>query len=196
MPTLHSTLTGSDLHEPKGASTAPASTVYVANGSGSGNWLSTHAYGTMYIDKDSATHDLSLPAALDSTFNTNTDYRKLVGTNMWSSGENSNITLDPTNGDIVITKSGVYQFSFCIAHKIATTASRVLAWKCVMNNITFSDTKLIDTTTGASNIYSVSATKIKALTAGDKISIYVACSAADTLQIVDASFAAILVKAT
>lgn len=34
----HSTLTGSDLHEPKGAAAASSGTVYVANGSGSGVW--------------------------------------------------------------------------------------------------------------------------------------------------------------
>jgi hypothetical protein len=34
----HSTLTGSDLHEPKGVAAASANTVYVANGSGSGTW--------------------------------------------------------------------------------------------------------------------------------------------------------------
>ena len=33
---LHSTLTGADLHEPKGQSGAAANTVYVANGAGSG----------------------------------------------------------------------------------------------------------------------------------------------------------------
>ena len=32
----HSTLTGSDLHEPKGYATASADTVYVADGAGSG----------------------------------------------------------------------------------------------------------------------------------------------------------------
>jgi hypothetical protein len=35
---VHSDLTGSDLHEPKGAATANANEVYVANGSGSGVW--------------------------------------------------------------------------------------------------------------------------------------------------------------
>ena len=34
----HSTMTGADLHEPKGAGAASASTVYVANGSGTGTW--------------------------------------------------------------------------------------------------------------------------------------------------------------
>lgn len=34
----HSALTGSDLHEPKGASGASQHTVYVADGAGSGTW--------------------------------------------------------------------------------------------------------------------------------------------------------------
>lgn len=34
----HSALTGSDLHEPKGAAAAAANRVYVSNGSGSGSW--------------------------------------------------------------------------------------------------------------------------------------------------------------
>lgn len=35
---LHATLTGADLHEPKGVDAASANTVYIANGSGSGTW--------------------------------------------------------------------------------------------------------------------------------------------------------------
>ncbi len=34
----HSTLSSSELHEPKGAATADANTVYVADGAGSGEW--------------------------------------------------------------------------------------------------------------------------------------------------------------
>ena len=34
----HASLTGSDLHEPKGVSTASANQIYVANGAGSGVW--------------------------------------------------------------------------------------------------------------------------------------------------------------
>lgn len=35
----HSSLTGADLHEPKGADTASIDTVYVSNGAGSGAWV-------------------------------------------------------------------------------------------------------------------------------------------------------------
>lgn len=34
----HRTLTGNDLHEPKGAATAPAGSAYIADGGGSGSW--------------------------------------------------------------------------------------------------------------------------------------------------------------
>jgi hypothetical protein len=34
----HASLTGADLHEPKGVASASADTVYVANGAGSGTW--------------------------------------------------------------------------------------------------------------------------------------------------------------
>lgn len=39
---LHKDLTGAELHEPKGADSATAGTVYVANGSGSGTWTAAY----------------------------------------------------------------------------------------------------------------------------------------------------------
>lgn len=44
----HSTLTGADLHEPKGVAAASANAVYVANGAGSGTWqtLTTSSLNT------------------------------------------------------------------------------------------------------------------------------------------------------
>lgn len=44
MPTVsHATLTGADLHEPKGIGSAGSGTVYVANGAGTGVWTSSTA---------------------------------------------------------------------------------------------------------------------------------------------------------
>lgn len=42
----HNTLTGSQLHEPKGADAASAGTVYVADGAGSGTWATGDALGS------------------------------------------------------------------------------------------------------------------------------------------------------
>lgn len=46
MTTAHASLTGAELHEPKGVAAASAKTVYVANGSGSGSWT-TLDYATL-----------------------------------------------------------------------------------------------------------------------------------------------------
>tara|TARA_R110001606_G_scaffold2477_1_gene10841 strand:+ start:19 stop:588 length:570 start_codon:yes stop_codon:yes gene_type:complete len=50
MTIQHNTITGSDLHEPKGAAAAAANKVYVANGSASGAW-STLTTSTMALPK-------------------------------------------------------------------------------------------------------------------------------------------------
>lgn len=43
----HSTLTGSSLHEPKGADTAAVNTVYVSDGAGSGSWIDVNTILTV-----------------------------------------------------------------------------------------------------------------------------------------------------
>lgn len=51
---LHSELTGADLHEPKGASSASQNTIYVADGNGSGNWilLTTNSLGNSFHNQN------------------------------------------------------------------------------------------------------------------------------------------------
>lgn len=48
----HASLTGAELHEPKGVATAALGTVYVANGAGSGSWnsISTSSFTGMIAD--------------------------------------------------------------------------------------------------------------------------------------------------
>lgn len=55
MAIQHNQLTGADLHEPKGASTAAINTVYVSDGAGSGSWTTYNTYRTTKIVKTSAT---------------------------------------------------------------------------------------------------------------------------------------------
>ena len=43
----HSSLTGSSLHEPKGAAAANSGEVYVSNGSGSGTWQPIHSHASV-----------------------------------------------------------------------------------------------------------------------------------------------------
>lgn len=50
MATLHSTITGSENHEPKGVESAAVGTSYVATGSGSGTWTKDKASDTTVLD--------------------------------------------------------------------------------------------------------------------------------------------------
>lgn len=52
---VHSTLTGANLHEPKGAATATSGMVYVADGLGSGTWTLKNALWTPYTPTITAT---------------------------------------------------------------------------------------------------------------------------------------------
>ena len=68
MPTQHSTITGSDLHEPKGIASAAAEKVYIANGSGSGAFgfidpkgASTAAAGKVYSANGSGSGTFEYP---------------------------------------------------------------------------------------------------------------------------------------
>tara|TARA_R110001599_G_scaffold169362_2_gene359312 strand:+ start:1317 stop:2141 length:825 start_codon:yes stop_codon:yes gene_type:complete len=54
MTIQHNTITGSDLHEPKGVASAAVNKVYVANGSGSGTWTTI---GTAGLANDSVNAD-------------------------------------------------------------------------------------------------------------------------------------------
>lgn len=94
----HSSLTGSQLHEPKGADTAALGTVYVANGAGSGSWnsIGTSAFTGMIAD-------FAAPVApagwleLDGTVISTSTYSALYAVmSMQTSGTR-------TNGSAIIT---------------------------------------------------------------------------------------------
>lgn len=71
MTVAHSTLTGSDLHEPKGVASATSGQVYIANGSGSGTWTNHfqnnvgYAYGS--ISDISTAQSIFLPLPFNCT---------------------------------------------------------------------------------------------------------------------------------
>ena len=45
----HASLTGADLHEPKGAASATSGQVYVANGAGSGTWTDINNQNKIFV---------------------------------------------------------------------------------------------------------------------------------------------------
>ena len=79
----HSSLTDPNLHEPKGASTAAASTVYMANGSGSGSWTNVNRLpGTGWGQYSNATYVSTTALAISTSdvvvpFDTNVNVTQL-----------------------------------------------------------------------------------------------------------------------
>ena len=63
----HSSLTGADLHEPKGVATANSEDVYVANGSGSGAWKGQTLLLNKKITDISGTFDRYIPLPVACT---------------------------------------------------------------------------------------------------------------------------------
>lgn len=96
MPTIdHSVLTGTEIHEPKGADTATVNQVYVADGAGTGSWKT--AWNSWWWNYD---HSVTTPVALTSGVKTDIDndtagpasldFNKLpTATGIWDASTNS-----------------------------------------------------------------------------------------------------------
>lgn len=91
MPNVeHSTLTSTELHEPKGADTASANEVYVADGSGSGAWKTVYVQG--FEDYNDTGSSQSLTTSFTDITNdgagafSNTTYRLPGKSAIWDTG--------------------------------------------------------------------------------------------------------------
>jgi|SRR3972149_3742396 len=92
--TAHKNITGVDLHEPKGVSTASSGQVYTANGSGSGSWTMPTTPGLVLIKSQSVSAVTEVDfvngvsgVVLDNTYD---DYRFVL----------SGITVSTVDSDI------------------------------------------------------------------------------------------------
>ena len=62
---LHSSLSGSEAHEPKGADTASANQVYVSDGAGSGSFKTVYTHGTEDYNDTSGSQSLTSGSWVD-----------------------------------------------------------------------------------------------------------------------------------
>lgn len=110
MSVQHKDLTGVQLHEPKGAATAAAGSVYVSDGAGSGSWTNPPVLGWYdYNDSATAGSPITLTADTWTTMtndgaggDTELSYALAGTTNLWNTGTNrfDFTTLDV--GDVLI----------------------------------------------------------------------------------------------
>ena len=125
----HSTITGSDLHEPKGIATAAVNSTYVADGAASGSWtiaepkdISTASTGDIYVADGASSGDwvpkvsycdvrvgtTGTTSGISTLFKT-VSVGSLGGGIAWQQNIASDITFGTTPGSITIDRSGIYE---------------------------------------------------------------------------------------
>ena len=130
----HNNLTGADLHEPKGAATAPAGSVYVADAGTSGVWTPVHAYVGAYVAFDATTPAYSHTTGLAET-TINPTF--VIGTsNGFSGGSPAKLIYD---GTFPIKAN----LSLVLSVKNASGTSRDVEWAFFKNGVELSGTRVI-----------------------------------------------------
>ncbi len=130
---LHKDLTGADLHEPKGASTASANTVLKADGSGGTSFvlpitLNNIQYSSVITASRSAN---ILPSATDTPVPATFD----------SNASNSDVSID-SSGLITILTSGLYACTFNLNFgRTSATGTAYLAARLLKNGAQFGFTQ-------------------------------------------------------
>ena len=221
----HVNLTGADIHEPRGlAAVSSADRVYKSNGSGSGTWtqldgdelsstdatvgqilVADGANGVSWADAGGITYGemavinntdvLAVSAVADTTFNTDSQYIK-IDTGLWAGGPENGVTFN-SSGYLEVSISGTYQLSAWLSASLSTAGSNVFAIKFSTDdtNGTLSPRKLKRQSNNADDIGSLGATAVVELTAGNKVSLWVACDASGNLTLHDAGVTLILLAA-
>jgi hypothetical protein len=164
---LHSSLTGTNDHEPKGAAAAVANTAYVADGAGSGDWkyLAGMAYGQIQIVAGATTQTLSAASA----------YAKLDPGTAWGNGVTLNTTLGATDGQITVGIAGVYEVSFTVVFTTASLAAgTTYSFKVAVNGTPASGFVSVDKITAGADDMTAQINTLVTLAANDIVSVHVA----------------------
>lgn len=133
MATRHSLLTGSDLHEVKGAAGATSGYVYSADGLGSAAFVEPSTLNNVEIVNTISNYssaDIS-PSATDTPIICGFD----------STVTNDDITMD-SSGVITINTSGLYRFTFNLNFGRATnTSTAIVLARLLINDVQFGFTQ-------------------------------------------------------
>lgn len=185
----HNTLTDPNLHEPVGISTAVANKVYRSDGAGSGDWVypAGEGIGELFISLGTTSQTLNAVAGTYDKFNPGTE---------WTDGTARVVTLDSTNGDIVLTRAGTYSVDFWISFDTAAVASGAkYFFKYAIDGVVSTRILSIQKNTAGVDRLHCAAHGIVTVTAGQKLSMYVAgdaTSAGTTITAADSGIVAIL----
>lgn len=195
MTIQHNTITDPEIHEPKDVSSASSGTVYKADGAGSGDWvypltgLNTAAEGQVFMSNGSAGGTWVYPPAKPHaelyitggttalTLNSTADnYIKLNPTGEWTASGNEDIlSVDATNGEIVLSETGHYYIDFwCNFNTASLAASTAYKFKFGIDGTVSPRTVSITKHTNGSDLLHVSASGTVTATAGQDLAMYIA----------------------
>jgi len=176
----HSTLTDPYLHEPKGVATASSGEVYVANGSGSGDWKELSRYVNGYVPFNSVT-PFAYQHAVTTTFTPINPTFSLEATNGFTATGTPNARLT-----YVGTEDIVGPINFSLAYKNASGTERDVELIFYKNGAVMNGGHLIVTAVSG-QWKSATLTDITSLSTNDYVEVFVKASAAFTLQVASAS---------
>lgn len=224
MTIQHKDIPDSLLHEPKGVASATSGSVYSANGLGSGVWkrvstdmlsgssgdlgvagkkfltngtngvtlVADGLYGAMTITNN--TNAFSVPTAVDSTLNTNSDYVLFTSTGAPWLPENLN-GLTFNTDRLTATVSGVYRIDLWSNITQFPYNTAKVSVKHRINGTTFSARHPMTKSNSAGDAGNISGFGLVTLNIGDYIQLMVASTAAGGLILSDVNVTVTLIRA-
>lgn len=164
MPTLHSTLTGADLHEVKGAAGASAGRVYSSDGSGSASFVVPTTLANIQVTSTISNSNSSAinPSAVDTPITAGFD----------STVSNSDVSMN-SSGLITIVTGGLYSLTFnCNIGRSNSTGTAIVAARLLVNGSQFGFTQSSSLVTNTSS-RPVQFNILRAFTGGDTLQVQV-----------------------
>lgn len=220
----HANIPDAQLHEPKGAATATAGSIYISNGAGSGTWQKLPASSLKSLTGDAEqsnfkfvsdgsngfklikdiayvqmgisgnTNAFAVAAASTAALNSVADYVQLTGTGAPWTGGLGQDAGFTTN-QINVGVAGNYELSLVATIGTFPTNTASVAFKLRINNSTFVPRKAIAQSSMANAIVQANMTEFVTLAANDTVQVYIASSAAGGVVVADLSLTVKMIKA-
>ena len=224
MSVEHKNITDSNIHEPKGASTAAASRVYISDGAGSGSWSKVGASVLEGIDTDGGIAArpvvsdgsdgfvfqdtpsygsmkilanatvLPLTAVVDTTFATPSQFSLVTGSPAPWVAGSEMQNITFSTNKLTFEKAGVYNIMAYLNIGAFPSSTAKIALRYKLNNTTYSDLKSVVKASSASDESQIFGAGLLTVAANDYIQLFIASDVTGNVLIKDANFLASIVR--
>lgn len=223
MATEHKDIVDAQRHEPKGISTAVASTMYVANGAGSGTWRKIEPSEINGLGSDGGISGLSvrsngsgglvfvnghahgsqvitnnstahaITAVADTTFNTPSQYSLMTGTGYPWASESLHDVTFSVN-KLTVEISGVYMINLWANIVQYPSSTAKVSIRYLVNGTTYSSRKPTVKSGGVGAVDQINGFGLLTLNAGDFLQLTVASDATGNLIFSDINSTLTLIR--